>query len=60
MASKGVDMLKHVAILTHAIGGARVTMCKSAKDRTSMSITNEQVNSNLNLNLNLNFEFECE
>ena len=37
--SKGAELLQRVAALTRALGGARVTHCKSGKDRTSMSCT---------------------
>ncbi|KAK1931830.1 Type I inositol 3 [Phytophthora citrophthora] len=54
MALKGCTQLsgrsKRMAILSlsssiaRSVGGGRVTMCKSAKDRTSMSITLEEAN----------------
>ena len=43
MGSKGAELLQHIAPLTRALGGARVTHCKSGKDRTSMSCTLEEV-----------------
>ena len=41
--AKGAALLQHIAPLTRALGGARVTHCKSGKDRTSMSCTLEEV-----------------
>ena len=40
---KGAVLLQHLAQLTRVLGGARVTHCKSGKDRTSMSCTLEEV-----------------
>lgn len=37
------EVLTSTADLVRALGGARVTMCKSAKDRTSMAVTLETV-----------------
>ena len=39
--AKNVVFLQRVALLTRAMSGGRVTMCKSGKDRTSMSVTLE-------------------
>ena len=36
-------LLQRAEKLTAALGGLRVTMCKSAKDRTSMAVTLEQM-----------------
>eukprot|EP01043_Picozoa_sp_COSAG02_P034496 COSAG02_NODE_2415_length_8913_cov_2.989676_8_plen_997_part_00 len=41
--TKGAVLLQHIALLARALGGARVTHCKSGKDRTSMSCTLEEV-----------------
>ena len=40
--SKDVSVLQLTARAARDMGGLRVTMCKSAKDRTSMSVTLEQ------------------
>ena len=42
---KNVEMLQACALLTRLLGGGRVIMCKSGKDRTAMALTLE--NSNL-------------
>ena len=39
--SKNVGFLHTVALLTRLMSGARVTMCKSGKDRTAMAVTLE-------------------
>ena len=41
LEAKNVLFLQRVAMLTRAMSGGRVTMCKSGKDRTSMSVTLE-------------------
>ena len=40
---EGAEILQLVGHFARAIGGARIIMCKSAKDRTSMSTTNDHV-----------------
>ena len=40
---KGAEVLQRVSALTRVLGGARVTHCKSGKDRTSMSVTLEEM-----------------
>ncbi|RLN10635.1 hypothetical protein BBJ28_00005567, partial [Nothophytophthora sp. Chile5] len=42
--SKRMAILSLSSSIARSIGGGRVTMCKSAKDRTSMSITLEEAN----------------
>ena len=39
---KNVELLQLGWFITRAAGGGRICMCKSAKDRTSMSVTLEQ------------------
>ena len=40
---EGAEILQLVGHFARAIGSARIIMCKSAKDRTSMSTTNDHV-----------------
>ncbi|KAF4136683.1 hypothetical protein GN958_ATG14109 [Phytophthora infestans] len=42
--SKRMAILSLSSAIARSVGGGRVTMCKSAKDRTSMSITLEEAN----------------
>ncbi|CAI5730729.1 unnamed protein product [Hyaloperonospora brassicae] len=42
--SKRMAILSLSSSIARSVGGGRVTMCKSAKDRTSMSITLEEAN----------------
>ncbi|EGZ11861.1 hypothetical protein PHYSODRAFT_515366 [Phytophthora sojae] len=42
--SKRMSILSLSSSIARCVGGGRVTMCKSAKDRTSMSITLEEAN----------------
>ncbi|GMF34484.1 unnamed protein product [Phytophthora lilii] len=42
--SKRMSILSLSSSIARSVGGGRVTMCKSAKDRTSMSITLEEAN----------------
>ncbi|KAE9003287.1 hypothetical protein PR003_g17994 [Phytophthora rubi] len=42
--SKQMSILSVSSSIARCVGGGRVTMCKSAKDRTSMSITLEEAN----------------
>ena len=42
-STKSLDVLTRASALARGIGCARVTHCKSGKDRTSMSVTLEQV-----------------
>ncbi|KAL7694197.1 putative inositol 3,4-bisphosphate 4-phosphatase [Plasmopara halstedii] len=42
--SKRMAILSLSSSIARCVGGGRVTMCKSAKDRTSMSITLEEAN----------------
>ena len=39
--SKNTELLQIASALTRAVGGGRATCCKSAKDRTAMSVTLE-------------------
>ena len=41
--SKDTDVIALTERLVRALGGGRITSCKSGKDRTSMAVTAEQV-----------------
>lgn len=40
---KNIKLLQTAEDITHEVGGVRFTLCKSAKDRTSMAVTLEQM-----------------
>lgn len=41
--SKNIQILNLAGVIVHGLNGIKITCCKSAKDRTGMSVTLEEV-----------------